>query len=62
MIAMYDLDDNLIRIFDNYKECAEYFRTTTNTIRSCMCRYKKGQRSKKRDGNKWVKLYMIEDE
>lgn len=38
MIAMYDLEDNLITVFDNYKECAEYFNTSTGCIKSHMCR------------------------
>lgn len=41
MIAMYDLEDNLINVFDNYKECAKYFNTTSAVIRCYICRKNK---------------------
>ena len=28
MITMYDLEDNLIQVFDSYKDCAKYFNTS----------------------------------
>ena len=64
MIAMYDIEDNFIKIFDNYKQCAEYFETTTKVIHSCVSEIKSGHRDRKRDKkNKcWVKLYKIEDD
>ena len=63
MIAMYDLEDNYIMSFDNYKECAEYFKTTSRVISSHMCMVKKGKIDKKldRDG-KYVRLFKIEEE
>ncbi len=64
MIAMYDLEDNLITIFDGYKECAKYFETTTKVIHCCVSRIKNGQRDRKRDKKSkcWVRLYKIEEE
>ena len=32
MIAMYDLEDNLITIFETTEECAKYFNTSVNVI------------------------------
>lgn len=63
MIAMYDLEDNFINIFDTYKECAEYFETTPRVIHCCMSRMKTGHRDKKWDkkNNRWVRLYKIDD-
>ena len=64
MIAMYDLEDNLIRIFDSYKECAEYFNTTTRVIHCYISRTREGKVDRKRDtvNKRWCKLYKIEDD
>lgn len=64
MISCYDLNDNLITIFDSYKECAEWFNTTANVIRSYISRSKNGIRDKKRNkqDKKWYRLYRIEGE
>jgi len=63
MIAMYDLNDNILTVFENYKECAKYFNTSLNTLYSAISRMKTGEVKKKRDKkNKiWVKLYRMED-
>lgn len=61
MIAMYDLEDNLITIFDNYKECAKYFNTSIEVIHSHICRSKKGKVDKKRDKDRWCRLFKMED-
>ena len=34
MIIMYDLEGNYICEFKNYLECAKYFNTTRNVIRT----------------------------
>lgn len=62
MIAMYDLEDNLINVFDNYKECAKYFNTTSAVIRCYICRKNKKILDKKRDkkSKKWCRLFRIE--
>ena len=63
MIAMYDLEDNIITIFDTYEECAKYFNTTKNVIHSYIYRQKKGILDKKLDktNNRWVRLFKIEE-
>lgn len=63
MIAMYDLEDNLITIFDSYKDCAKYFNTTLKTVYCSVSRIKDGKRDKKRDrqNKRWVRLYKIDD-
>lgn len=64
MIAMYDLEDNLITVFDGYKDCAEYFNTTRDVIKSYICKSKKGIVDRKRDtaNKRWCRLYKIEEE
>lgn len=62
MIAMYDLNDNLITIFDSYKECASYFNTTIGSIKCYISRKKKGKIDKKRNGNNWCRLIKLEEE
>lgn len=61
MIAMYDLEDNLITVFDTYKECASYFNTSRECIHSYICRSKKRLADKKLDKkNKiWCRLFKI---
>ena len=61
MIAMYDLEDNLITIFDNYKECAKYFNTSIECIHCYISRSKKGKVDKKRCDNSWCRLIKIEE-
>lgn len=61
MIGMYDLEDNLITIFDSYKECAKYFNTSVRVIQTYICKSKKGILDKKRIENKWCRLVKIED-
>lgn len=61
MIAMYDLEDNLITIFDSYKECAKYFNTSVGAIQSHICRSKKSKINKKRNGNSWCRLFKMEE-
>lgn len=58
---MYDLEDNLITIFDSYKECAEYFKTSVNVIYSYICRRNKNVIDKKRLDGKWYRLYKIDE-
>ena len=62
MIAMYDLDDNLITVFDNYKECAKYFNTSVNTLKVHICNSRKGKTKKKRYNGNWYKLIKFEEE
>lgn len=64
MILMYDLEDNYLCEFKNYKECAKYFNTTTKVIQCYISRSTKGTRDKKRDikNKRWVRLFKIEVE
>lgn len=59
MIMMYDLEDNYLWEFDSYKECANYFNTTTKVIQCYISKSKKGIRDKKRDSKnkRWVRLF-----
>lgn len=65
MILMYDLEDNYICEFKNYKECAKYFNTSAKVIHTYICKSQKGTRDKKRDfkKNRWVRLFKeVSDE
>lgn len=61
MIAMYDLKDNLVTIFDNYKDCAKYFNTSIRVLHCYISRSKKGKVDKKRCDNGWCRLIKIEE-
>ena len=45
MILMYDLEDNYITEFKNTKECAKYIGCSVMSIRSKICRFKKGKQN-----------------
>ena len=60
MIVMYDLEDNYIREFSSYKECAKYFNTSVRVIHSHICRSRKGKVDKKKDKNGWCRLFKME--
>ena len=62
MIAMYDLEDNLVTIFDNYKECAKYFNTSVKVIQCHICRARKGIINKKSYEDGWCRLIKIEED
>ena len=59
MIEMYDLEGNYICEFNTYLECAKYYNTTRNVLRTHIKKKKKGEIHKKKDIKKdrWVKLY-----
>lgn len=63
MIAMYDLEDHLLTVFDSYKECANYFNTSTKCIHCYICRSIKNIVDKKLDKQRkrWVRLFKIEE-
>ena len=66
-IAMYDLEDNLITVFESYRECAKYFKTSVKSIHCYICRSQKGKIDKKynKEDHKWyrlVKWLEIEDD
>lgn len=62
MLMLYDLEDNPIRFFDNYKECAEWFGTSVECLYSYISRSRKGITDKKRNliDHKWYRLIKIE--
>lgn len=62
-IAMYDENDNIVDIFENRKECAEYFQTSLKCIDTFFSKVKHGRiENKKRDKNdgKLYKLYRYQ--
>lgn len=61
IIAEYDLEDNIIDFFENYKILAATFETTVKSIQCTVCRIKKGEVDKTYDKSKdmWVRLYRI---
>ena len=63
MIGCYDLDDNLITVFNSYKDCARWFNTSEKCIYCYISRSQKGIVDKKRDVNnkKWYRLFKISD-
>jgi len=63
MIAMYDLEDNFITLFDTYQECADYFETSKKVIQTYICKNRKGKIDKKWDkkNNCHVRLFKIEE-
>ena len=64
MISCYDLDDNLITIFENYRDCAKWFNTSIDVIYSYICKSQKGIVDKKRNikDKTWYRLFKIEQE
>ena len=64
MIAMYYLEDNLITVFDSYKECAKYFGTSRECIHSYICKSQKRLVDRKRDiiNKRWCRLFKIEED
>ena len=59
ILTFYDLEYNIIKQFDSYKEAAEYFDTTDKVIQSYICRRKKKPNKKKRYKNTWG--YLVKD-
>ena len=58
MIAMYDLEDNLITIFETTEECAKYFNTSVNVINCNISR----KIRKRTPSKEWCKLFRIKEE
>ena len=63
MIIMCDSEDNYLCEFKNYKECANYFNTSTKVIHSYICKSRNGIIDRKRDfkNNRWVRLFKEEE-
>lgn len=65
MIIMYknNDDDEIVRVFDNVKECAGYFETSVRTMYTMLCKIRKGKRHLKLDkkDRKFYRLCEIKD-
>lgn len=61
MIGVFTLDDELIALFDNYKETAQFFGTTPEVIKVQMFRIRHGSKIRKRYKGTWVKLVDLSD-
>ncbi len=62
IITFYDLEDNIIKQFDSYKEAAEYFNTTIYVIHSYISRRKLHYPNrKKRDLKRKIWGYLVKD-
>ena len=64
MIIMYDLDDNILEVFNDTKDCAKYFNASVFAIHCHICRSRQGKIKRKRDmaHKRWVKLYREEND
>lgn len=60
LIAMYDMEENLVASFDSYDECASFIGVDRGDIMSYICRTRKGDNRKKRFNGRWYKLYKVE--
>jgi len=60
-IVEYDLEDNYLRTFKDYKEAATMLKTTKKILQSAICRIKSGKQKYYRDKvwKKDVRLYMV---
>ena len=61
ILTFYDLEDNIIKQFDSYKECAEYFNTTDKVIQCYISRRKHYPNRKKRDTKRKIWGYLVKD-
>ena len=63
ILALYDDNDNLITIFENESECANYLGITIGSLRSQLSRMKHKKRSNhvhSKTEHKIYKIYRIE--
>lgn len=60
MLVLYDFDDNLIQIFDNCHQLADYFDTTYDALVAGVGRVINGSSNYLKKGRKKYKLYAIE--
>lgn len=61
--AIYDLEDNIITICENYKELANFFQKPKRSMESSVCRFTKGLIDKIRSNkdNSYYKVYKIKE-
>lgn len=60
VIAIYDLEDNLMTILEGYKEVAKYFNTSEGVIKTHMCLKRQDKHRRKRFNGKWYKLEEVD--
>lgn len=63
LIAIYDNDDNVVAIFEDYQECADYLGITKASLTSQLSRIKNKRRNNKilsKIEHKIYKIYRIE--
>lgn len=63
ILALYDKDDNLVTIFEDYSECANYLGITLGSLKSQLSRIKHKKRSNhviSKTEHKIYKIYRIE--
>lgn len=59
--AVYDLEDEIVEVFDTGKECAEWFGIKSGVFRSAFCKMSKGYRDriKNKNDNNWYRIYKF---
>lgn len=59
IFAVYDIEDNIVEVFDTGKECAEWFGIKAGIFHSAFCKLNNGTRDKIKNKNddKWYKVY-----
>lgn len=61
ILIYYSLNDEVLAIFDNYKECAKYFNTTTKVIQCYISRSLRKPNKKKRDIKNKIWGYLVKE-
>lgn len=65
ILALYDLEDNLITVFDNATECSNYLNINRRCLDSFLSRVrcnKRANRIKQKDTGEWYSIYEIAEE
>lgn len=57
VIAVYDMEDNNIGVYESYKECAEMYNLTAKQVRDITKRIRLGLANTGKLGNKYVRIY-----
>mgnify|MGYP007056177658 CR=1 FL=1 len=61
MLIVYEIDsDNILGIFETYRECAAFFNTTENVLKVHISRKRRGLVKKKRYNGRWVLLERVD--
>lgn len=64
ILALYDLEDNLITVFKNTQECCDYLNIGNGCLRSFLSRVRNNIRPNKirsKTENKWYQIFEIEE-